>query len=179
MERVVVLDRGRHAFLIINGEECFRAFYAPVRKLPTPVLPRLESQACRPRIDLTLIDIPPALVRFAPVKAGGLNSRDAIRQSHRDHILCDVGGVLLMVAERSHRILRGRGAVRVRHRAQGRVPDRSKIERKKAFASQLQVVKRGYLHNEIMWMLSVGDWLSERCFSLLEEYRITAFCHGL
>src|SRR5216684_1191688 len=75
-----------------------------------------------------------------------------------------------MMAERSHRILRGRGAVRV--------PHRSKVERKQAFASQLQVIKRADLHDEIMWMLSVGDWLSEGCFSLLEEYRITAFCHG-
>src|SRR5713101_3771920 len=83
-----------------------------------------------------------------------------------------------MVAERSHWILRGRGAVRVRHWSDGRVPNRSKVERKQAFASQLQVVKRGDLHDEIMWMLSVGDWLSEGCFSLLEEYRITAFCHG-
>jgi hypothetical protein len=103
------------------------------------------------------------------VKAGGFETRDAIRKAYRDHVSCDVGGVLLMMAERGHRIF-GRGsAMWVCHRAQCRVSDRSKVERKQALASQLQIVKRGNLHDEIMGMLSVGNWLSEGRFSLLEQ----------
>src|SRR5882762_1605014 len=169
MEGVIVLDRGGHASLILIGEECFWALYARIRKLTAPIFPGLKRYACRPRIDFPLIDIPPVLVRFATVKARGLNPRDAIRKANRDHIVCDVGGVLLMMAERGQWFLRGGGAMWVRHRTHRRIPDRSKIEREQPPAPQPQIVKRGNLHEQIMWMLAVDNWLSEGCFSLLEQ----------
>src|ERR1700688_2273860 len=78
LKRAVIHERRSHPLLILSWEKNLRALDPCVGILPTPVLPRLNRQSGRPRIDASLSDGPAILVRFAPVETGSFNPHDAI-----------------------------------------------------------------------------------------------------
>jgi hypothetical protein len=83
-----------------------------------------------------------------------------------------VSGIFLMMAERCQRIFRRGWPVRVGFRADGWIPHGRKIERKQGMTFEFPVVEHPQFHDEVVWMLAVGDWLFEGCFSLLEKQRV-------
>src|SRR5260370_19838294 len=124
-------------------------------------------------IDLSRVDVPAIFIRFPPVEARCFQSEVAMSQAECDHVAGDVSRVMEMVSQRSNRVLRCRGAVRISRWPHSRVADRCKIEREHGFLVQLVVIECSQLHEEVVRVLAVNDWFSECGFALLEQLWIT------
>ena len=136
--------------------------------LPAPVFSGLNGQSRGPRIDISLFDGPAILVRLASMEAGTFHPDHAIRQPERDDIVRDVRGILLMVPKRSHRIFKRGSAVRVSDGSDRGIAHRGKVERQERMLFQLEIIKRGHFHEEIMRVLAVGDGVAATRFPLAE-----------
>src|ERR1019366_2358963 len=120
MRNLSVVHQGcRHSLLILIRKKSFRTCDARIRELPAPALSRLHGEPRGPRVHLPLINIPPMLIRFASMKATRLNASDSVCRPQGYDVTGNVSGVLLVMPESTYRVLRCRGPVWIRSRANG------------------------------------------------------------
>ena len=132
----IVGDGRRHSQSVFAGIEFFGAFQACDGVLTAPVLCRIDSQPCGPRIDFAGVDIPTIFVRLTAVKPGDLHAHGAVSETERHYVIRKMSGILQMVTERCNRVLTGRDAMRVGGGTHGWIADRSDIKRKQASLTQ-------------------------------------------
>ncbi len=107
-QRPVIHHRSRSPSLVLRRKQRLRTSNPRIRILSTPILPRLHRQPRRPRVNRPRTDGPPRLIRLPPMKPAPLHPHHPIRNPDRHHIVRNMRRVLLVVPQRSHRILRRR-----------------------------------------------------------------------
>src|SRR5581483_3852095 len=77
-----------------------------------------------------------------------------------------------MMSQWSNRVFRCRASMWIRRRSHCRIADRCCVNRQDAVFAKMIVVHYRQLHKEIVRMLPIHNWPSERGFALLEKLRI-------
>ena len=115
---------------------------------------------------------------FAAMKAGLFEAEAAPGEPGGKDVEGDVGGVLLMMAERGDGVLGGGHAVRIGGGAYRRVADGRGVEAQQRPFAEPDIVERAELHEEVVRVLAVDDGLAEGGLALLEELRVLAVGDG-
>jgi len=109
-------------------------------------------------------------IRFATVKDRSLHRYDAEIETAKDYAVCNVRGIEDVMRERSERILRARRAMHERDGSERRLTDRRASEREAAARPERHTPRRGELHEEIVWVLVVGDLEALVGFADLKDF---------
>src|SRR5437762_7178667 len=105
-----------------TGQMCDRILHAPIWR-------GIHGKTCGPGIDFASVEVPTVFVGLAAVEAGSLSAKNTVGEAERDYVVRDVGGILKMMAQRSHGVLGSRSAMWVSGRTHGRIADRRRIKR--------------------------------------------------
>ena len=110
------------------------------------------------------------LVGFAAMEDRSLHRHNADVEAAQDYAVCDVRGIEDVMRERSERILRARRAMHERDGSERRLTDRRASEREAAARPERHTPRRGELHEEIVWVLVVGDLEALVGFADLKDF---------
>ena len=80
-------------------------------------------------IDGTEIDVPAEFIRLPTVKAAHFQTHHTMCESECDHVIGNVGRILLMMAKGTNRVFGCGRSMRVSSWTNGRIPFRRHIER--------------------------------------------------
>ncbi len=128
-----------------------------MRGLNEPARSRPQPHSCRPRVERPEVQIVVVLIRFPAVEHGSLQREDAVVDTTEDDVRRHVRGIEDVMCERGHRIFRARRPVHEGHGAKSRLADQGARNGHAAARTERNAERRRELHEEIVWVLVIGD----------------------
>src|SRR5258708_18107044 len=146
--------------------------------LDFPAIRRLVPEPARHRIELSEIEVPAVLVRFAAVEHRSLQGPGAMIDRSRHDTEGDVRRVEGVVTERCERIVRCRGTVHEGYRTERRLARRSTGAGQPRLVGQRRTPDRSQLHEQIVGMLPVDERPAADRLAYLKNLAITSLANG-